>query len=205
MGELEDVGEGEVPEAEETLELLATRFELLDRDLSPTEGSRPIAAIFEEDEINDLSSNPNLVEMTAVALERLSSDERPFLLLVECEEADSASHRNDIDRLLRGMSAIEAALELLLDFAERDGETLVLFTSDHETGGLALSIHGVRNLAMRALWATGGHTGSAVPWMASGPGAEALAAKRTNWELGRVLRGLLVDPGTVDRQEAAEP
>ena len=53
-----------------------------------------------------------------VALARLASDARPFLLLVESEEVDSASHVGDLERLLRGMEAIEATMTLVLDFAD---------------------------------------------------------------------------------------
>ena len=58
---------------------------------------------------------------------------------MESEEPDSASHDQDAKRLVSGLRAIEATLDLLLNFAEEDGETLVVFTADHETGALAVT------------------------------------------------------------------
>ncbi|WP_297764955.1 alkaline phosphatase [uncultured Muriicola sp.] len=98
FGELEDLGEDDVPEKEETLKILTKRFQLLDKSLElPKQDSilKPIAAIFDEDEIQDLNSTPNLPQLTEVALEYLSFQKKPFVLLVECEEMDAASHNND--------------------------------------------------------------------------------------------------------------
>lgn len=199
VGELEDLGEGEVPEWEPTIEVLEERFRVFGPGPRSTEefiqqGARgePVAAIFEEDQITDLRSTPTLPQLLQVALERLASDERPFLLLVESEEADSASHRADFDRLLRGLEAIEEAVGLVLDFADRNGETLVVFTSDHETGGLALSVGDSSNSSLRALWPTSDHTGVVVPLLAAGPGSEHFGGSRATWEVGRLLAGMVV-------------
>lgn len=201
VGELEDLGEGEVPEREPTLALLASRFRLFGPDAASTEEflgagheGGPVAAIFDEDQVTDLRSTPSLPPLLGVALRRLASDERPFLLLVESEEADSASHSADLGRLLRGMEVIEAALHQVLDFAAADGETLVLFTSDHETGGLALSISDNTNKKLKALWPTTDHTGVVVPLFAAGPGAEAFDGFHFSWEVGRRLREMLDRP-----------
>lgn len=194
FGELEDVGEGEVPAWDSTVELLQKRFVLLDERLVGPPGSRPptpVAAIFAEDAIGNLDSTPSLPDMVTEALRRLNSDDRPFLLLVECEEPDSAAHDNDFDRLLKGMKAMEAALSVVLDFAESDPRTLVLFTSDHETGGLALSISDRTNRNLKALWATRDHTGTVVPVMALGPGAEHFAGIHSTAQLGQLLASLL--------------
>ncbi|MBT8300477.1 MAG: alkaline phosphatase, partial [Maribacter sp.] len=69
FGELEDLGEDDVPEKDETLEILSRRFQLLNRSLEIPIGdnlSKPIAAIFNEDEVQDVSSTPNLTQLTQV-------------------------------------------------------------------------------------------------------------------------------------------
>ncbi len=199
IGELEDLGEGDVPEREPTIEILEQRFRVFGPDPQSTEEfirqgahGAPVAAIFEEDQITDLQSTPTLPQLLQVALDRLSSDERPFVLLVESEEADSASHRADFDRLLRGTEVIEEAVGLVLDFADRNGDTLVVFTSDHETGGLALSIGDSTNSSLKALWATSDHTGVVVPLLAAGPGSEHFDGSRATWEVGRLLAEMVV-------------
>jgi alkaline phosphatase len=199
VGELEDVGEKTVPEWAESIELLSNRFEVLGPESEAemlralATGASPVAAVFEEDQITDLDSSPNLPDLVTAVLAPMASGDQPFLLLVESEEPDSASHSSDFARLLRGMQAIETTLEILLDFATTDGETLLVFTSDHETGGLALSIAGRHNWELEAIWPTRDHTGVAVPVLAFGPGAEAFGGIRANWETGKLLRGMLPD------------
>ncbi|MGB5667596.1 MAG: alkaline phosphatase [Maribacter sp.] len=139
FGELEDLGEDLVPEKEETLKILTKRFQLLDRSLELPDGdsiSQPIAAIFDEDAIQDLNSTPNLPRLTEVALEYLSFQKKPFVLLVECEEMDAASHNNDSERVINGLKSIQETLSLVLNYSKANGETLVVFTADHETGSL---------------------------------------------------------------------
>jgi len=89
------------------------------------------------------------------------------------------------------MQVIEATLEILLDFAADNEEALLVFTSDHETGGLALSIANGRNSELEAIWSTTGHTGVAVPVLAFGPGADAFEGIHADWELGRLFAGML--------------
>lgn len=197
VGELEDVGEGSIPEWDASVELFRERFEVLGPESDPSmlatleASGSPTVALFEEDQIGDLESEPNLPSLVTAALRRLNSTDDPFLLLVESEEIDSASHEADLERVLWGMEAIEATLELILDFAAEDGETLVVFTSDHETGGLALSARG-RNQKLHAIWSTSDHTGTAVPLLAIGPGSEAFVGSHANWEIGRLLTRALV-------------
>jgi alkaline phosphatase len=191
FGELEDVGEGDVPEKQPTLELLQQRFVLLDSTLQGPPPPTPVAMVVDEDDIGDLDSQPTLPQMVDAALLRLASDDRPFLLLVESEEPDAASHDNDFKRLLRGMEALEATLTMILDFAQSDGSTLVLFTSDHETAGLALSIGDNTNMNLQPQWSSDGHTGVAVPVMASGPGAANFGGIHSTAQLGQMLALLL--------------
>ena len=192
FGELEDVGEEGNPEEDETYEILQRRFTLLDHSLAIPDDAigRPIAAIFEEDEINDLQDDPNLPKMTKTALETLNTTGQPFILMVESEEMDSASHSNDSDRVVKGLQAIQETLGLLMDFATSDGETLLVFTADHETGGLTVvSDKNYPNLQMR--WSTREHTAAVVPLYAQGPGARHFAGVTRNWQIGKVLKDLV--------------
>jgi len=195
FGELEDVGEDDVPEKEETLNILTKRFQLLDRSLElPKHDSmlKPIAAIFDEDEIQDLNSTPNLPELTEVALEYLSYQKKPFVLLVECEEMDAASHNNDSDRVINGLKSIQETLSLVLNYSKANGETLVLFTADHETGGLAAIADFGNYPNLQIKWSTKEHTAVVVPLFAAGPGAEYFADLHRNWEIGDRLKKLIL-------------
>ena len=194
FGELEDLGEDDVPEKEETVDILSRRFQLLNRSLEISNQdniSKPIAAIFDEDEIQDLNSSPNLTQLTDVALKYLSSQDKPFILLVECEEMDAASHNNDSKRVINGLKSIQETLSFVLNFSKMHGETLVVFTADHETGGLAAVADFDNYPKMQIRWSTKDHTAAVVPLFADGPGAEYFADIHRNWEIGKLLKELI--------------
>lgn len=193
FGELEDVGEEDNPEYDETMTILKERFQLLTADLNLPGQEKPlvpIAAIFDEDEIQDLSSTPNLPQLTEAAINYLSTQDEPFILLVECEEMDSASHRNASGRVIDGLKALQKTLELVMAFAETQGETLVVFTADHETGGLAaVSEDDYPNVQIS--WATKNHTAAVVPVLSYGPGANYFTEVKRNYDVGRILKNLI--------------
>ena len=194
FGELEDLGEDDVPEKDETIDILSKRFLLLDRSLELPNGdsiSQPIAAIFAEDEVQDLNSSPNLMQLTKVALKYLSSQDKPFVLLVESEEMDAASHENDSDRVVNGLKSIQQTLSLVLKFSKMEGQTLVLFTADHETGGLAAVADFGDYPKLQIRWSTKDHTAAVVPLFADGPGAQYFASVHRNWEIGNRLKKLI--------------
>lgn len=195
FGELEDLGEGDIPEKEESLEILSGRFQLLEPSLEiPKSGSPlvPIAAIYDEDEITDMDSSPNLFRLTSVALEYLNAVDEPFILLVECEEMDSASHINDSERVIKAVRTIQETLTLVLDYSQKQGESLVLFTSDHETGGLSAIADFNKYPDLQISWSTRNHTAAVVPLFASGPGSLHFAQVKRNWQIGSVLKQLIV-------------
>ncbi|PAD67614.1 alkaline phosphatase [Bacillus sp. 7586-K] len=81
---------------------------------------------------------PSLEDMTKAALDRLSQDEDGFFLMIEGSQIDWAEHDNDIVATMSEMAEFERAFKMAIDFAEQDGETLVVTTADHATGGLTL-------------------------------------------------------------------
>ncbi|MEZ5312535.1 MAG: alkaline phosphatase [Thermoanaerobaculia bacterium] len=68
-------------------------------------------------------------------MDLLAGSGRPFFLLIEEEEIDTAAHRRDFERMSRAVDRLDAAVRVATDFAARDGRTLVLLTGDHSTGG----------------------------------------------------------------------
>jgi alkaline phosphatase len=81
---------------------------------------------------------PTLAEMTRKAIELLSQDKDGFFLMVEGSQVDWACHANDPAYLLSDLLAYDQAVAVALDFARRDGQTLVLAVSDHNTGGFSI-------------------------------------------------------------------
>ena len=69
---------------------------------------------------------PSLADMTEAALQRLDKNEKGFFLMVEGSQIDWAGHSNDIVGAMSEMQDFEAAFEKAIDFAKKDGETLVV-------------------------------------------------------------------------------
>ncbi|KYQ90660.1 alkaline phosphatase [Tieghemostelium lacteum] len=100
----------------------------------------PLDLPFEIDRINQHMTNiPTLAEMTRTALQLLNQDnENGFFLMVEGSKIDVAGHRNDAASQIYETQFFDQAFKEALAFAEKDGDTIILITADHETGGLTL-------------------------------------------------------------------
>lgn len=84
------------------------------------------------------TAEPDLREMLAIALRLLEADGRPFFLLLEAGRIDHAGHDNDPAALIAELRDYDAAMTYLFKYAALRGDTLLLATADHETGGLSL-------------------------------------------------------------------
>lgn len=88
---------------------------------------------------------PSLSDMTASAIERLNQNENGFFLMVEGSQIDWAAHDNDIVGVMSEMEDFEKAFKVVIDFAKKDGHTLVIATADHSTGGFTIGAKGQYN------------------------------------------------------------
>ncbi len=113
-----------------------------------------------------------LVEGTKTALQILSKNEKGFFLMVEGSQIDWGGHANESDYIVQEMIDFDNAIGTALDFAQKDGETLIIVTADHETGGYALTGGDLKTGKVEGKFVWGNHTGVMVPVFAFGPGAE---------------------------------
>jgi alkaline phosphatase len=109
---------------------------------------------------------------TEVALDILDDHKKGFFLVAEGSEIDGGGHNNDIAYTVEEMLDFDRAVGKALEFAEKDGKTLVVVTADHETGGLTLVDGDLKTGKITGRFSTSGHTGLMVPVFAYGPGAE---------------------------------
>lgn len=115
--------------------------------------------------------NDILVKSATKALEILSKNEKGFFLMVEASQIDWGGHANNIDYVLGETFDMDETVAKILEFAKSNGETLVVVTSDHETGGLTLPASGDDYNALDFHFSTGGHSAAMVPVLSWGPGA----------------------------------
>lgn len=86
---------------------------------------------------------PSLLEMSEAALRILSENEEGFFLMIEAGQIDWAGHNNDAGTLLHEMIRIDRVVAMLHQWVDsRDGDTLLIVTADHETGGFGFSYSG---------------------------------------------------------------
>lgn len=84
---------------------------------------------------------PTLAEMTRRALARLGREDR-FLLQVEGGRVDHAAHANDIAAAVHDLVAFDEAIEVCLEFQQREPDTLLVLTTDHGTANPGLNSSG---------------------------------------------------------------
>ena len=90
----------------------------------------------------DPAVQPALSEMLEKGISQLDGPEG-FFIMCEGGTLDFAGHANDAATNLRETIALDAAVKVALAFAAKHpGETLVVTTGDHETGGLSMGFVG---------------------------------------------------------------
>ncbi len=95
-----------------------------------------------------------------------------FFLMIEGSQIDWGGHANNIDWVISEWKEFDGVIGQVLDWAEQDGETLVVITADHETGGLAIQPDSKMD-SISAAFTSDYHTGTMIPVFAYGPGSEA--------------------------------
>jgi alkaline phosphatase len=123
-----------------------------------------------------------LKDACKMALKRLSN-ENGFFLMVEGSQVDWGGHDNDADYLIAELIDLDNTLGELLDFAMADGETLVVVTGDHETGGFTLAAKDGDYNTIVPLFSTKNHSATMVPVFAFGPGSSNFSGIYENTEI----------------------
>lgn len=95
---------------------------------------KPLLLNFDRDETEE----PSLAEMTETAIDALSQDKDGFFLVVEGSQIDWGGEDNDAGYTMHDTKAFEEAVLEAIEFAEQDGNTLVVVAGDHETGGMSV-------------------------------------------------------------------
>lgn len=95
---------------------------------------------FELDRDKDVE--PSVYDMTRAAIRQLHDDHSEgFFVFIENENPDSASHLSDIASVIQDYREFDRAVAVAYEFYRRyPSETLLLVTSDHETGGLGVTM-----------------------------------------------------------------
>ena len=135
---------------------------------------QPGKLIFEEGDEHP-ARGPVLPLATEKGLEILKKDTNGFFLMVEGSQIDWGGHDNNSQYIINEMLDFDKTIEKVLNFAELDGETLVIITADHETGGYAIIDGDLNGKNLKGGFSTLHHSAAMIPVFAFGPGAEKFA------------------------------
>lgn len=154
-------------------------------------GSTPVLALFEPRGSSSDGHGPHLTVTTRFLLDTLGRRETGFLALIESEITDGTGHKNDISGVVEAVREFDEAVALTVRWAEERGDTLVLVTADHDTGGLGIVDGDFDDGIAEVRWASEFHTGQWVPLFAFGPGSEYFSGVIDNTDIGVLIAKLL--------------
>lgn len=110
--------------------------------------SLPLLGLFADNDIPfDIDRKddeyPSLEEEAMTAINALTKategSDKGFFLMIEGSRIDHAGHQNDPAAQAREVLAFDRAFKAVIDYVENsDTETIIISTSDHETGGLTI-------------------------------------------------------------------
>jgi alkaline phosphatase len=151
----------------------------------------PVLAVFPPRGKDGDAYGPRLTELAVFAVERLEAVGNGFLLLIESEVTDGMGHDNQIAGLVDGVRELDDAVAAILAWAAPRGDTLVLVTADHDTGGLGIVGGRYNGEDAEVRWATDNHTAQWVPLFAFGPGSECFSGVIDNTDIAILIAKLI--------------
>ncbi|WP_072011021.1 alkaline phosphatase [Aureispira sp. CCB-QB1] len=125
------------------------------------------------------------------AIDILSYPKSNFFLMIEGAQIDWGGHKNESDYIVEEMLDFDRTIQQAFDFAKKDGNTLVIVTADHETGGYSINGGSKKEGKVEGKFTSDYHTATMVPIFAYGPGAESFTGIMDNTEIFFKLKYLM--------------
>lgn len=162
-------------------------------ELLAVEGSTKLAGLLAEGHMPTYAEGrEDMLAYSAIkAIETLQKNPKGFFLMIEGSQIDWAAHDHNTQYILEETIDLDRTLGVILDYAENVGETLVLMTADHETGGMTLVDGDLSKRNLSASYSVGGHTGTPVPIYAFGPQSDQFTGIYDNTDLFNKIKKIL--------------
>lgn len=122
-----------------------------------------------------------LGDATKLALDYFDQKGEPFFLMVEGSYIDWGGHAENAEMLVTEVLDFDRTLGVVLDYIEKNPNTLLVVTADHETGGVSIGKYYEEDKSGRkrevpdrvaVRFNTDQHSGELIPVFAAGKGAE---------------------------------
>ena len=150
----------------------------------------PVLALLAPDNLPVAKERGDLYRHSvARGLELLSqaSGDKGFCMMLEGSCIDDWLHGNDIGKAVEEILDFDRTIGDVLQWAEKDGHTLVVVTADHATGCLTLQDGSIEEGRIGVAFGREAHNGITVPFYAWGPGSDAFGGIMENDALGRLI------------------
>lgn len=192
-------GSKEIFEAkpEETKKAINKKFTVVDNLDDPKSSKAARLAYFPtETETQSMAEGRGdfLTETTEYAIDYLSrkaKKNKGFFLMVEGARIDKSSHSNDYESVVKEVLDFDKAVTAAIKFAEKDGNTLVIISADHETGALSLGRGNPSKGMTEGVFSSGNHTAIPVPIFSYGPSSHEFMGVMGNEEVSQKIAKLL--------------
>ena len=152
----------------------------------------PVIGILSPDNLPVAGERGDLFRrMVGQGLKELSANEEGFVMMIEGSCIDDWLHGNDIEKAMEELLDFDRTLGDVLEFAAKDGHTLVVVTADHNTGAITLQDGNLEKGEIGVHFGSESHNGIAVPVYAWGPGSEKFTGIRENAEWGELVKSFV--------------
>ena len=151
----------------------------------------PVIALMDEYELQPALDRGDILPSSVQKALQVLDNKKGFFLMIEGSMIDDGGHDNKAGKTMEEIFDFDRTLGLVLEWAEKDGETLVIVTADHATGGMTLLGGSIDEKKIRVNYSTTGHNGVALPVFAWGPHAEDFVGIYENAELSDKIRALI--------------
>ena len=147
---------------------------------------------YKEDELEDFTGKESyLASSTKATLNKLDEIGKPFFIMIEGAQIDWAGHDNDQDYMVSQFLEFNDTIEVVLEFAKRDKNTIVVVTADHETGGAAIVRGKLSDSTIKNRFVSTNHTASMVPVFSYGYKAHLFKGIYENTEIFNKLLSIV--------------
>lgn len=132
-----------------------------------------------------------LARASMKGIELLNKNPKGFFMMIEGSQIDDYGHFNNLDLLMQETLDFDRTVGSVFEWAAKDKETLVIVTSDHETGGLTLVDGDLKQGRIVCKFSTKEHSGVMVPIYTFGAGASEFTGIMNNTEIFDKIKKLL--------------
>lgn len=151
----------------------------------------PVLGLFAPTEMEPALERDNYLEKATMKAIELLDNKKGFFMMVEGSCIDDYGHDNKAGYVMEELYDFDRTLGKVLEWAAKDGHTLVVVTGDHSTGGMTLLGGSLEEKSIEVNFSTTGHNGVYMPVYVYGPHAADFTGIYENSDLSNKIRALI--------------